>query len=252
MSIQNRLYISTVAADAPELAREHSLGLEIADYCTAYNMDLLREETSAAVHMRTEGIRRVTFHAPFSELCPAAIDPLVREVTKKRYLQAAALAEEMEADKLIVHAGFIPRVYFPEWFVPESVSFWRELLPQIPSGLTVCLENVMEPTADMLCDIVSTVDDPRLRLCLDIGHANTEVSRQSVPDWAEAEAPWLSHVHIHDNLGGDDLHLPLGRGSMDLPAILDRLEAMCPAVTYTIENPMAAESVHWLGEHGYI
>ena len=33
------LYLSTTAEDAPELARENGLGLEIAEFCTASNMD---------------------------------------------------------------------------------------------------------------------------------------------------------------------------------------------------------------------
>ena len=47
--LRERLYISTTAEDAPALAREHGLGLEIADFCTAYNMDVLFAEKDAAV-----------------------------------------------------------------------------------------------------------------------------------------------------------------------------------------------------------
>ena len=38
-SIGERLYVSTVASDAPETAEEFGLGLEIADFCTASNLD---------------------------------------------------------------------------------------------------------------------------------------------------------------------------------------------------------------------
>jgi sugar phosphate isomerase/epimerase len=34
------------------------------------------------------------------------------------------------------------------------------------------LENVLEDSPDELIGIVQGVNDPRLRLCLDIGHAN--------------------------------------------------------------------------------
>ena len=38
-SIGERLYVSTVASDAPETAEEFGLGLEIADFCTASYLD---------------------------------------------------------------------------------------------------------------------------------------------------------------------------------------------------------------------
>ena len=38
-SIGERLHVSTVASDAPETAEEFGLGLEIADFCTASNLD---------------------------------------------------------------------------------------------------------------------------------------------------------------------------------------------------------------------
>ena len=34
-----KYYLSTIAPDAAAVARENKLGLEIADYCTAWNMD---------------------------------------------------------------------------------------------------------------------------------------------------------------------------------------------------------------------
>ena len=118
---REKLYISTTAEDAPALAREYDLGLEIADFCTAYNMDVLFAEKDAAAREKMHAVQRLIFHAPFSELCPAAIDPLVREVTKKRYQQAVELASGYGIKKLVIHSGYVPQVYYPEWFIPESV-----------------------------------------------------------------------------------------------------------------------------------
>ena len=33
------IYLSTISTDAPCVAREHSFGLELAEFCTAWNMD---------------------------------------------------------------------------------------------------------------------------------------------------------------------------------------------------------------------
>lgn len=69
----------------------------------------------------------------------------------------------------MIHGGFVPQVYFPEWYVEQSVLFWRELLAELPPDMTIALENVMEPEPLLLADIARQVDDPRLGLCLDVG-----------------------------------------------------------------------------------
>ena len=251
--IRERLYISTTAQDAPALAREYGLGLEIADFCTALNMDEpLFPEKDAAVREKLLGVERFVFHAPFSELCPAAIDPMVRSVTKKRYAQAAALSKGYGIRKLVIHSGFIPQVYFPEWFIPESAAFWREFLTDLPADMTVYLENVMETDPGLLRSIAQQVDDPRLRLCLDIGHAFNHTPVPPLSEWIDVFAPYLGHVHLHDNDGVTDLHRPLGQGKIDMEAVLEQIIRLAPEATFTIENMLAADSVAWLRRRKYI
>lgn len=251
-SFRERLYISTIAGDARELALEEGVGLEIADYCTACNMDALFDETDRAVRAKMKGVDRFIYHCAYNELCPAAIDPLVREHTARRYDQSIRMALHYGIRKVVIHTGYIPQVYFPEWFVPESVSFWRSYLPTVPEDVTICLENVMESDPELPVEIVRRVDDPRFRLCLDTGHANTRLSRAPVPVWIEKMAPWLCHVHIHNNDGETDLHAPLGQGVLDMNVLLRQIEELCPRATYTIENISAAASIRWLRENKYM
>ena len=181
-----------------------------------------------------------------NELTPAAIDPLVLEITEKRYRQAIEKAAELRVPKLVLHAGFVPLVYYPEWFVSRSVLLWKRLIADVPEHLTVCLENVMEPDASMLLDIVRQVNDARLRICLDLGHANTSASRETPADWLKACAPYLSHVHLHNNDGIHDLHAPLFEGAMDIAALLKQLNALCPDASVTLELSSCRKSVEWL------
>ena len=89
---KDQLFLSTIAPDAAEEARRHGLGLEIAEYCTAWNMDEQFETTHAAVAEELTGVGRRLLHAPFSELFPCAVDPKARELAALRYRQAIALA----------------------------------------------------------------------------------------------------------------------------------------------------------------
>ena len=187
-------------------------------------------------------------HGPFNELTPAAIDPMVLRVTETRYRQAIGKAQELQTPKLVLHAGFLPLVYDSEWFVERSVSFWRRLIREVPEGLTVCLENVLEPEPRLLTAIMGAVCDPRLRICLDLGHANTCASALPPENWLRACAPYLSHVHLHNNQGDRDLHAALFDGVMDIAGLLSLLEALSPQATCTLELTQDRPSLDWLVE----
>ena len=245
---KERLFLSTIADDAVQTAREFGLGVELAQFCLAENMDKTPPDVQASLDAALEVPRRV-LHAPFAELCPAAIDPLVRAVTRRRFLQAAALAKRYGAEKMVVHSGFIPLVYYPEWFAPQSAAFWREFLNDV-DGLTLCVENVMETSPDALRQIAEQVNDPRLRICFDVGHAFCQSG--DLAPWLDALAPYLSHVHLHNNHGSSDEHLGLPDGTLDMAAVIRQLEALAPQATYTLEARSARASVEWLLKEGLL
>ena len=128
MDIRQRLHLSGMDSHAPELARKWGLGLEVTDFCYAPMLD--DPATLPAVREKMAGIDHFWLHAPFAELAPCAVDPLVREVTARRYRQALSAARQLGIRRLVIHSGYIPLVYFPEWFTEQSVAFWREFLPE--------------------------------------------------------------------------------------------------------------------------
>lgn len=244
-----KLYLSGMDEGAPALARQNGLGLELTDFCVAANLEDPDRRSAAAG--RQEGIGRFWLHAPFAELFPCAIDPLAREVARRRYAQTVETAKALGIRRVVLHGGFVPLVYFPEWYVEQSVLFWRSFLPLVPPEMTLALENVMEPDPTLLAAIAAGVDDPRLRLCLDVGHANSCVGKVPPLEWIGPMAPWLCHVHLHNNEGGWDLHAPLGEGSVPMEPLLDKLLTLCPDATYTIENQTCAASLAWLRDKGF-
>lgn len=243
-----RFYLSTISPDAPETARRYGLGLEIAEYCTAYNMDERFPETDAAVREKLGGISRRTLHAPFNELFPCAIDPLARKLAAYRYAQALELAARYGAGKVILHGGFSPKLYYPCWYVEQSVIFWREFLKTHPGKYEICLENVMEEEPETLLSIVSQVDAPRLRLCLDVGHVN-HYSRHPALEWMECWGGWLSHLHLHNNDGSADSHGSLQHGSLPMADIIRRIGG---SMTATLELIEIGNDIHWLEEAGLL
>lgn len=245
-----KFYLSTIAPDAAEVAGEYRLGLEIAEYCTAWNMEEQFSETDSAVKQKLQGIDRRIFHAPFNELFPCAIDPKARALAESRYRQAAELAKAYGAEKLVIHGGFNAGLYFPRWYIAESVKFWKAFLGEDP-GIPIVLENVLETEPGWLAEIAEQVSSDRLRLCLDIGHANA-YSPVSVEDWLTRCAPYLSHFHIHNNAGDMDTHSALFQGSIPVGEFLAQANDLCPQATATLEVLEAAPSAEWLKENAWI
>ena len=114
------------------------------------------------------------------------------------------------------------------------------------------LENVLEGEPDMTATIVEQVNDPRFQLCLDIGHANSEVSDVPVEQWVRRWADRLGHVHIHNNEGGWDTHSGLGEGCIPMEQTLKLLEELAPEATWTLETLEAEPSCRWLAERGWL
>ena len=243
---KENIYLSTIAPDAAPLAREYGFGLEIAEYCTAWNMDEKFAGVDGVVKKKLERIFHSTLHAPYNELFPCAIDKKARALAADRYRQAIDLAKRYGSEKVIIHGGYNPWIYYPEWYVEQSIVFWKAFLKTDP-GVEIVLENVLETEPKWLLDIVKGVDDPRLKLCLDVGHVNA-YSPIPVTTWLEAWTPWISHFHIHNNDGSRDQHNPLHDGSIPMKELLRRIAERCADATITLELMKAKSSVQWLME----
>lgn len=246
--MKNRLYISGMDPKGDEIAREFGLGFEVTKFSWAEMFD--DDSAYKTVSKQIENIDRLWFHAPFAELFPCAIDKRARSLAVFRYRQSMETALSFGIKRMVVHAGYVPTIYFPEWFVEQSVLFWKEFLNEVPEDFTIAIENVMEPGPDMLCEIVKSVDDKRLGICLDIGHAHSYISNTPAIEWVEPMSNWLVHTHIHDNLGERDVHMPLGEGNLDLVPVIDKI--LATKATITIENQYVDNSIKWLKDKGYI
>lgn len=232
--LSNRLYLATISESAGALAQRHQLGLELDDFCTAMNFDTDFPRWDARTRDFLLRSDRFILHAPFAELSPCAIDPKVREVARFRLDQAARLCDRYGVRRMVVHSGFIPRVYFPEWFIGQSAGFFRDFLADRPADFSIMIENVLDPDPGVLMEMVGEIGDPRAGVCLDVGHAHV-ASEAPVEAWLDALAPRLTHLHVHDNDGSRDAHAVPGEGTIGFPAMFDRIFSAAPEATVTFE-----------------
>lgn len=248
---RTKMLLSTIATDAAETAGANGLGLEIAEFCTAFNFDQYFLETDRKIREEIRGIDHLTYHAPFNELFPCAIDPKARELARYRYHQAIDAGAYYGTKKIIVHSGYAPNFYYDCWFEEQSILFWKEFAGMIPEDVTICVENVLETQPEPLLHILEGVDHPNIRMCLDIGHANA-YSERPVMEWLELFAPWIAHFHIHNNGGKTDEHKGLWEGTIPMEKVLIRAQELCPDATFAMEIMETAPSVVWLEEKGFL
>ena len=246
MTQRREINLATIDENALQLAEKYDLGIELDQFCTAMYMDM-PDFPSWDADVSKYLPRARVFHGPFNEICPCAIDPKVRAISMERYNQAFELMWRYGLKKLILHGGYIPMVYYPEWYIEQSILFWKEFLIGKPEDLVLCLENVMEPVPSFLVQIVAGVNNPRCRLCLDTGHANTKrVSTVPITEWVREFSPYLAHLHLHNNDGEWDWHKNLAEGTIQMNDVLDLLDELAPAASITFENVDDSEkSILW-------
>ncbi|MFR5860058.1 MAG: sugar phosphate isomerase/epimerase family protein, partial [Clostridia bacterium] len=198
--------------------------------------------------------QKLLLHGPFTEIYPAAIDYRARELGMQRLNEAYEVAATLGVTRMIVHNGWLPFIYFKSWQAEKGALFWQAFLRDKPADFELCIENVLEDEPDMLVDMMRQIDDPRIRLCLDIGHANAVTAKNlPVTRWIQRLAPYLAHFHLHNNDGSGDTHAAFDAGSIDMQEILQTIDRCCADdVTYTIEAREPLPCLAWLKAHQYL
>lgn len=272
--MKDRLYIATFSEGAVNMARAYGLGLELNHICISENLDDDKiEKTKKEITRDIEqtGGRVPLLHAPFTELCPGSIDHRAVEFAMDRLNEAYEVAAEFGIKKMIVHSGYMPWLYFKEWHLQKSLDFWRAFMADKPADLNLCIENVFEDEPYMLKDLAEQINDPRVGICLDIGHANVmtgkddlalgkalraEVSGSAVlpvQQWIGVLGSHIRHFHLHNNDGSKDQHNSLNEGALDTPQIFEEIKNCCKEdVTFTIESRTCQDTIKWLAENKYI
>ncbi len=102
-----------------------------------------------------------------------------------------------------------------------------------PLGLGVMVENLSPPMSspEWLAPLLDAA--PGIGLHLDVGHAH--IRGANVGALLDAFGDRLAHVHVHDNSGYRDEHLPLGAGKADWPDVARRIRATGYDGTVTVE-----------------
>lgn len=210
------------------LARFIADGLNPEIYFDAGSLDALDRSAAgaAAAALRAAG-RRVTFHAPFLDLAPGAIDPLLAAATRRRFEQLVDLVPLFGPVAVVAHAGYDPRrhEHVRAAWLENSLALWSEVAAALERhGCRLMLENVYERRPEEIGELLDRLAPPQVGLCLDLGHL-TAFGRGVLTEWLARLGGRIGELHLHDNRGERDEHLPLGAGRIDFAPLFDYLRA---------------------------
>lgn len=192
-----------------------------ADAVTVEKADQIKEEL----------VRRSfspTFHAPFYDLNPGAHDSRIRQVVKERYLWALEQGRKFGARHVILHPGYGP------WVLKKDFSSWltraRPVLDPVVErakelGLKIAFENIYDDSWAELAELISVYPAETVGVCFDVGHFNI-FSEKPMAKWLEALGPRILELHLHDNLGAEDLHIAIGDGSVKFSPLIQWLKGL--------------------------
>lgn len=147
-------------------------------------------------------------------------------------------ASKLSARLITVHFWLDGR-YLEPVVLREKLTILEEMLTLArEKQITLCLENLSERACDFETAFRLFAD---LCMTLDIGHGELLSPENTAYRFIETFPDRIRHIHIHDNRGGnspgDDLHLPMGEGSINFLPILSALVQAGYDGTITLEVP---------------
>ena len=247
---RTRFYTATVGKNPEQVIARYNTGIEIDNFCQSILLDDPNEPDRAREIMKLSD--RHILHGPFTELHPAAIDPKARNLASYRLNQAYDVCRRLGISRMVVHSGYVPFVFFKSWQKEQSVKFWNEYMDDKPDDFNIFIENVLEDEPYMMLEMIENMDDKRVRLCLDTGHANVAGS-PDIRKWFEVLGKHIGAIHLHNNNGMADEHNPPDKGNMNMAKVMEYIDSYCDSdTTVTIEAYELEDSFAWLAERGYI
>ena len=235
---KDRFYISGIADNLVDICKKYGFGIEHTKFTYTRFLDVELEEAKSEIIEMNKATQNLIFHAPFTELTMAPIDDKVGEVSLYRYNQFYSEAKKFNPKKLVYHTGYLKKVYYMEWFVPESIKFLINFLNDKSVGPQILIENVFSESPDYIYEILKKVNEESkvpLYMCLDIGHINAYAHDTTVFSWIDKCKKYITHIHIHNNNGENDYHKDVYDGTLDIKMIIDYAISVIPDVTFTVE-----------------
>ena len=199
--------------------------------------------TACAPHIQRNGLSVWSVHGTLDE---AAVSSLSAE------RQEALAREAGQMEDAAAYAPCVYIVHYLNWGPDEGLELrWQSaierLLPKAEElDLTLAIETVSYnpnkraryPSSEEIAAFVRSFESDHLRACIDLNHSNIV---ESLPHVASNFAGLIASIHVSDNRGLEEEHLPPGQG------VIDFKTSLCALSHAGYEGPLNLE-IHLKGQ----
>lgn len=176
----------------------------------------------------------LTLHLPFSDMNLAGLNTGIRNEVLCQMKDFLKIASDF-VELAVIHPGYLSPhgAQLPDLAWKTNIESLQSICDfAADCGITIAVENMPEVPKifgkypQEMLQMVEEVNRDNVGLTLDIGHANTigkSKGTEIMDDFLKMYKGRISHVHLHDNMGKKDEHLPLGKGNVDWKRVMDSL-----------------------------
>lgn len=213
--------------------KKNRLNLEI--YFNSTALDCIDDDSIVKLKNMFDYNPSLSFHAPFMDLSPGAIDSKVRNATIERFNHILDIAEALKPKAVVFHSGYEKWKYAlkAEVWLEKSLQTWRPLNERAKNiGVKIAIENIFEDEPSNIRFLMEKMDSDNFGACFDTGHCNL-FSTVPLEKWLKELKAYIIELHLHDNDRSADQHYPIGDGSFDFNTLFSELKSN--NCIYTIE-----------------
>ena len=183
-----------------------------------YDYHLPKQTDELEKTLRACNLKVLSFHSPFR--CDlSALDSKERQKAISEFKYSMDIAARLGAKNVVVHPS--TTIEEDDRRCDEKRKQSRNNVIEISKysqrkGLTLLLENIPGSyfcsSVFKLLEFIEEIGEPEIKVCLDIGHANL---KNGVISGLKILKDRVVQLHIHDNDGITDQHLPPGEGKIN-------------------------------------
>jgi sugar phosphate isomerase/epimerase len=164
----------------------------------------------------------------------------IRTACRAEFQRNLQAAHRIGARVMNVHYTKVPKFFPPDKAVAWHVEVLAPLCAEAADlGVTIVLEHIPHGGSDQLESIEAIMGQvPLLGFHLDSGHTKLERGHDRWEEYLDKLGSRLRHVHLSENDGTGDQHLPLGaapRSTTNWPKHIKKLKATGYDGTITLE-----------------
>jgi sugar phosphate isomerase/epimerase len=166
----------------------------------------------------------------------------IRRASLDEMRDSLETAVALGAEKIVFHPGLIRGMGSHVMSTAKRLAM--ESIAEIVAAadhasVTLCIENMFPAYGAFFeVDEYTAIFHrfPQLKMTLDTGHANIRSNRGSrLMAFFDRFTDRIAHIHLSDNSGKSDEHLPLGSGTVDFKGLARRMAAIGYDGTVTFE-----------------